>query len=68
MSLRILLLSNTTYEIDIAAVNEVGIGNFNGKLLVQTLAEGQKHILTFHAVYAIFSKYFMQVLRKKHAI
>ena len=36
------LLSATKYEVDVAAVNAVGTGNFSEKLPVMTLAEGKK--------------------------
>ena len=35
------LMSNTTYEVDVAAVNAMGTGNFSKNIYVMTLAEGQ---------------------------
>ena len=35
------LLSATTYEVDVAAVNAVGTGNFSEEIPVMTLAEGK---------------------------
>ena len=35
------LLSATKYEVDVAAVNAVGTGNFSKQIPVMTLAEGQ---------------------------
>ena len=35
------LMSGTTYEVDVAASNTVGTGNFSKKIPVMTLAEGQ---------------------------
>ena len=35
------LMSGTTYEVDVAAVNTMGTGNFSKEIPVMTLAEGQ---------------------------
>ena len=34
------MMSNTTYEVDVAAVNIVGTGSFSEKISIMTLVEG----------------------------